>query len=357
MKNLEKFSNWDLNESYSSSSFKWVSPPKNITFPQKSAIEGKMSIHGIDLKENLNFSCTGKAWESLKNRMAKSKIPFKIINPAKGSNQFIKSGEKIIYSDQRPLISKNIENEKVLGYYPSSYKGEALEESWVVGVWENESGKKYLKEMSLKNFLTRSTKDIIKKDFLGTSSVKLDESLQAKINKKDYWTLITIIACENYIDQSQGMADVAQSIYNRYHVKGKPYGKTIADIILTKGQYSPVTKGLKKGADWKNITDRNKAINVYMKSMGMNLANSTKAIDQAVKAQANKSLVDKAKSHVKTRTEFLADKPKGSSAASPVERDSKNKNNSFFWNYAGKTNYYSKNDFKARSIPSEVKIA
>lgn len=357
MKNLEKFSNWDLNETKSySSSFRWVSSPKNLTSIQKSAIEGKMSIHS-GLKENLNFSCTGKEWESLKTRMTKSKIPFRVVNSPKTSNQFIKSGEKLIYSDQRPLVSKNSENQEVLGYYPSSYKGEPLEESWVVGVWENESGKKYLREMSLKDFLTRNTKDIIEKDFLETSSVKLDESLEAKINKKDYWTLITIIACENYTDNPQGMADVAQSIYNRYHVEGKPYGKTISEIILTKGQYAPVSEGTKKGADWKNITDKSKAISVYMKTKGVDSPTATKAIDKAVLAQSGKTYISQAKNHVKTRTEFLASSPTSSSAVSSVERSTKEKNNSFFWNYAGKNHYYDKKDFSPKSIPAEVKIA
>jgi len=357
MVNLENFSRWNLNEGSLFSDFKWVSAPKGLTWTQKSGIEGKISSSSMDFSEKVNFSYTSRYWEALKKRLAENKITTKYGNSSGIPNQWIYGGEKIIYSDQRPLISKNAAKQKVVAYYPLAYDGSALDKFRVVAVWKNTEGKKYLKEMTLKDFLSRSTKDIIDKDFLAASSVKTDVSQQNKINKKDYWTLITIIACENYTDQTQGMADVAQSIYNRYHVSGKPYGKTISEIILTKGQYEPVSKGTKKGADWRNITDKNKAISVYSKTKGVDVKNATKAIEAAISAQSGKDHIDKAKTHVKTRTEFLASSPTSSSAASPVERIVKDKNNSFFWNYAGKKNYYAKNDFTAKPMPPEVKTA
>ena len=355
MINLENFSGWNLNEGSFFSDFKWVSAPKGLTSMQKLGIEGKMSTFGIDFLESVNFSYTSRYWEALKKRLGENKITFKYGSSSGIPNQWIYWGEKVIYSDQRPLLSRNAAKQKVVAYYPLAYNGAALDKFWVVAVWKNAEGKKYLKEMTLKDFLTRSTKDIIDKDFLGTSSVKADASQQNKTNRKDYWTLITIMACENFPDQLQGMADVAQSIYNRYHVNGKPYGKTISDIILSKGQYEPVSRGTKKGADWRNITDRNKAISVYSKTKGVDVKSATKAIVAAMSAQSGKDYIDKAKTHVKTRTEFLASSPTGSSAASPVERLSKDRHNSFFWNYAGKTTYYAKKDFIPKSIPSEVK--
>ena len=355
MTNLESFSGWSLNEGLFFSDFKWVSAPKNLTSTQKSSIEGKMSIFGSDIIDTVNFSYTSRYWESLKKRLGENKIQFKYGNSSSIPKQWIYWGEKVIYSDQRPLLSKNSSGQKVIAYYPLSYNGAVLDKFWVIAIWKGEDGKKYLREMTLKDFLTKSTKDIIDKDFLSTSAVKTDIAKQNKINKKDYWTLITIIACENFPDQKQGMADVAQSIYNRYHVSGKPYGKTISEIILAKSQYEPVTKGLKKGADWKNINDKTKAISVYMKTIGVDIKNATKAIESAISAQSNKTYMDNARSHVKTRTEFLANPPSAYSAVSPVERPEKNKNNSFFWNYAGKKTYYAKNDFSAKPIPPEVK--
>jgi hypothetical protein len=357
MVNLENFLRWNLNEGSLFSDFKWVSAPKGLTWIQKLGIEGKMSAFGSDFFESVNFSYTSRYWESLKKRLIENKIKVKYGDSAVIPKQWIYWGEKVIYSDQRPLLSKNVEKQKVVAYYPVAYNGAALDKFWVVAVWKNTDGKKYLKEMTLKDFLSRSTKEIIDKDFLSASSVKTDVSQQNKINKKDYWTLITIIACENYTDQTQGMADVAQSIYNRYHVSGKPYGKTISEIILAKGQYEPVSKGTKKGADWRNITDKAKAISVYSKTKGLDIKNATKAIEAAIYAQSLKDHIDKAKTHVKTRTEFLASSPTSSSSASPVERVVKDKNNSFFWNYAGKKNYYAKNDFTAKPMPPEVKTA
>ena len=358
MVNLENFSGWNLNEGSLFSNFKWVSAPKSLTWIQKSGIEGKISDLGmIFSNENVNFPYTIRYWDDLKKSLTQNTIKFKYGNSSIVPLQWIYWGEKVIYSDQRPLVSRNVAKQKVVAYYPLAYNGAALDKFWVVAVWKNTDGKKYLKEMTLKDFLTKTTKDIIDKDFLAASSVKTDVSQQNKINKKDYWTLITIIACENYTDQTQGMADVAQSIYNRYHVSGKPYGKTISEIILAKGQYAPVSGGTKKGADWRNITDKAKAISVYSKTKGLDIKNATKAIEAAISAQSGKDHIDKAKTHVKTRTEFLASSPTSSSAASPVERIVKDKNNSFFWNYAGKKNYYAKNDFTAKPIPSEVKTS
>jgi len=360
LNNLRDFNQWSINESYDS--FKWVKSPVNIKPGERSSFEAKLSatrmISFTTLSDSINPKYNPRYWESLKNKLTQNSIKFKYGNSTPPPKQWIYWGEKIIYSDQRALISKNSEKDEVLGYYPIPYNGAELDKFWIIGAWESPSGKILLKEMTLKTFLSKSTKDIIEKEFLGeTKEGKTIKSQMNSTAKKDYWTLITVMACENFSDQVQGMADVAQSIYNRYYVKGKPYGKTIADIILSKGQYEPVDKGTKKGADWKNITSKEKAILVYMKTKSVDQKNATEAINNAILAQSGKSYINNAKGHVKTRTEFLATPPKSSSAKSPVERTDKSKNNSFFWNYAGKNEYYAKKDFIAKSIPPEVKIA
>lgn len=175
-------------------------------------------------------------------------------------------------------------------------------------------------------------------------------------NKSDYWTLITIIACENYPEEKQAMSDTAQSIYNRYSVPGQPYGKTIKDIILSSGQYSPVSEGKAKGAKWGSIQNIENAIEVYRITKGVTKEKAKKAIDNAVLAQKNVTYGSNAGKHVKSRTEFLANPPSSGGAVKPVERPEKEKNNSFFWNYAGKKNFYAKNDFSPKSKPKSVNI-
>jgi spore germination cell wall hydrolase CwlJ-like protein len=361
LKNLKNFNSWDsINESYVS--YKWVKSPLKITSQEKSKFETKLyatkTVSFTSLSDSINFKYSQRYWDALKTRLTQNSIKFKYGNSSSIPKQWIYWSEKVIYSDQRALLSRNSEKDEVLAYYPLAYNGAELDKFWVIGSWEDPSGRTLLKEMTLKTFLSKSTKDLIEKEFLGESSIgKKVKSQMNSTSKKDYWTLVSIIACENFPENVQGMADVAQSIYNRYHVSGKPYGKTVSDIILAKGQYEPVTKGTKKGADWKNINSKEKAIAVYMKTKGDDKSVATKAINNAISAQSGKSYVDNAKSHVKTRTEFLASPPTSSSAAGPTERSDKAKNNSFFWNYAGKTQYYAKKDFSAKPIPSEVKMA
>ena len=176
-------------------------------------------------------------------------------------------------------------------------------------------------------------------------------------SNSDYWTLITIIACENYATEKQGMSDTAQSIYNRFNVPGKPYGKTIKEIILSKNQYEPVTKGKAKGAKWDTIQSMKDAINVYAKTKGVDIKKATEAIVTATQAQKDLTLSSNAGRHVQSRTEFLANPPSGGGAAKPVERPAKEKHNSFFWNYAGKKNFYAKNDLAPKAKPQSVNLS
>ena len=161
MVNLENFSRWNLNEGSLFSNFKWVSAPKGLTLIQKSGIEGKISSSGLVFSEDSNFSYTIRYWDGLKTRLTQNSIKFKYGNSSIVPLQWIYWGEKVIYSDKRSLLSRNSVNEKVLAYYPLPYNGAALDKFWVVAFWRNPSGKLYLREMTLKDFLTKTTKSII----------------------------------------------------------------------------------------------------------------------------------------------------------------------------------------------------
>lgn len=190
----------------------------------------------------------------------------------------------------------------------------------------------------------------------GASGTK-ELTVSGKANPQSYWTLITIIACENFPDNKQGMADVAQSIYNRFNVTGQPYGKSIHEIILSKGQYEPVTLGKTKGAAWGAITNKDHAIEVYMKTKAVDKTTATSAINNAIAAQKDPAMVLNAQKFIGSRTEFLASTPTSKSAVGAIERAPAGTNNTFFWNYAGKTHYYDEKLLKATAKPDTVKVA
>lgn len=186
---------------------------------------------------------------------------------------------------------------------------------------------------------------------------EIGEIVPKNINTKDYWTLITVIACENFRDNLQGMADVAQSIYNRFNIPNKAYGKSISEVILSDNQYEPVTIGLRKGASWKSIKSKKIAISVYSKTKGVNREEAAKAINNAETAQKDPVMIKKARNWVQTRTEFLSDPPTGKDAVGMRQRKPTDINNAFFWNYQGKLQFWSKEIFSATQIPDSVKVA
>jgi hypothetical protein len=170
----------------------------------------------------------------------------------------------------------------------------------------------------------------------------------------DYWALIAIIAAENYVNNVQGMADVAQSIYNRFNVLGQGYGKTIKGIIVRSGQYEPT---FKNRADWLAINSKETAIIAYQNSKNVSRQQAEQAINNAVIAQKAPNLREEAKRFVGSRTEFLAAQPNSSEATGMVERSPASINNVFYWRYAGKTYYYDTKikQFKpATAIPKKL---
>lgn len=151
-------------------------------------------------------------------------------------------------------------------------------------------------------------------------------------SKADYWSLVAICAAENFKDNPQGMADVAQSIYNRLNTPNKPYGKSIKEIIVSPKQYEPTFKNV---GDWKQINSKETAIMAFMNSKKFNKKTAEEFINISINAIKNETLRQNSLNFVGTRTEFLAKQPSNSEAKNPVVRAPENKNNVFFWRYAG----------------------
>jgi hypothetical protein len=176
------------------------------------------------------------------------------------------------------------------------------------------------------------------------ANVPLQESVDA-----DFWSLVAISAAENYIDNLQGMADVAQSIYNR--LSAKVYGKSIKNIVVAPGQYEPTFKNLN---DWYAIKNKETAITAYKNSKKVSLSTATQAINSSENALTSLLYKQEAARFIGSRTEFLSTSPKSKEAIGVVEREPKNKNNVFFWNYSGKTLFYNKKIFAAQNPPSNI---
>jgi hypothetical protein len=165
----------------------------------------------------------------------------------------------------------------------------------------------------------------------------------------DLWTLIAISAAENFVNNPQGMADVAQSIYNRLNAGG--YGRSIKDIIIAAGQYEPT---FKNPGDWRAIKDKDTAIRAYQNAKRVSLAAATAAIETSEKALKDPIYTNSAKLFIGSRTEFLAARPNSPDAVGIVERNPAAQNNAFFWNYNGKTQFYSKRKLSAFPPPSNL---
>ena len=166
----------------------------------------------------------------------------------------------------------------------------------------------------------------------------------------DFWTLVAISAAENYADNPQGMADVAQSIYNRLSARFG-YGNSIKQIVTGKNQYEP-TFG--NPNDWKNIQDYYTAVVAYQNSRKVSFDAATKVINTSFKALTTKTYQDQAKIFVGSRTEFLAQNPTSNEAVGVVVRPPDKRNNNFFWRYDGKNIFYDKGITTAQLPPKNL---
>ena len=180
-----------------------------------------------------------------------------------------------------------------------------------------------------------------------TGEIKVEFPKETAVS--ELWTLVAISAAENLISNPQGMADVAQSIYNRLNAGG--YGKTIRKIVTAPNQYEPTFKNV---VEWGIITSRETAIQALKNSKNINDGTAAVWIDKAYTAIKDSTLRANAASFVGSRTEFLAEAPNSKEAVGVVERTPKNANNAFYWRYEGKTVFYSKNLLAATAIPKNL---
>ena len=183
-------------------------------------------------------------------------------------------------------------------------------------------------------FLKTNNKYYNKKNIIGVADFNTGGENEKTVvgSTADYWSLVAICAAENFKDNPQGMADVAQSIYNRLNTPGKPYGKSIKEIITAPKQYEPTFNNI---SDWKRINSKATAIVALRNSKKISAINSEEYINTSVQAINNPQYRQNSLDFIGTRTEFLADEPTSSQAKGVVQRTPDNKNNAFYWRYAG----------------------
>lgn len=92
-------------------------------------------------------------------------------------------------------------------------------------------------------------------------------NIRVTSDSPDFWLLVTAALFENGKpeDGYQGAADVAQAIYNRVSLPGWP--KSIRDVILQPGQFSPVD-GYGGVREWSKINSKESAIAFAKKYKG-----------------------------------------------------------------------------------------
>jgi hypothetical protein len=154
--------------------------------------------------------------------------------------------------------------------------------------------------------------------------------------RADFWTLVAISAAEG--GYSQGIADVAQSIYNR--LGARTYGSSIKSIITAPNQYEPTKNN---PFQWKVISSKESAIIAYQGWQNSTKAQALTAINLAYNAIQDSTLMQNAATFVGSRTEFLAYQPNVTITPIPVgmvKRTSRNLTNVFFWKYSGKSKFY-----------------
>jgi hypothetical protein len=164
---------------------------------------------------------------------------------------------------------------------------------------------------------------------------------------------VAICAGENFTNNPQGMADVAQSIYNR--LGAKAYGSTIKQIVIASDQYEPTFSNIPQ---WKAIKDKETAIIAYQNSKRVSRSNAENAINVSYQSIQDPTLMQNAANYISSRTEFLASSPNSREAVGVIERSPKNVNNAFYWRYAGKDKFYNSKTNKAfPALPKPTSFA
>lgn len=149
---------------------------------------------------------------------------------------------------------------------------------------------------------------------------------------QEIWTLLAICFAESGASV-QGMADVAQSIYNRYSLSvsfarlfTNGYTPSLTSVIVARGQYEPTFKAPEK---WAAITDLETAIEALQAWRGptYDRRNAERGLKKAFDSLKNPNNQASARNFVGLRTDFLGGAPKSASFA--VERSPIKDNNNF----------------------------
>lgn len=177
-----------------------------------------------------------------------------------------------------------------------------------------------------------------------------------KISASDYNSLLAISALES--DESQGRADVAQSLYNRLHAANKykvnfnQSGNSLKNLITAANQYEPTFSNRN---DWLNIKDRNSAAIAIMNSAKgkrykWDLKEAMRQLSATENALKNPLLQAQSQKHVGGRAYFLGVSEQGNMRPGDVLRG---KNSNFFspWHLEG-TQYDKERRNIAAPIPS-----
>ena len=151
----------------------------------------------------------------------------------------------------------------------------------------------------------------------------------------DFWSLVAVASRED--GDSQGQADVAQSIYNRV-ASGVYDANTIKGIITSGGQYEPTFANT---ADWKAITD--------IKSASIAAGKSESELKKVAAAITNKKYQDAAREFVGGRTDFMG----GSNQPGPGDkrRQENSPNNFFGWFVGPAARAYGKKNPGPATVP------
>lgn len=193
-----------------------------------------------------------------------------------------------------------------------------------------------------KDFGKTWSKFLNDENFISLFIDKVDRFIQQELltgppgTGTDFWTLAAVAALED--GRAQGVADVAQSVYNR--LADGAYGKSVYDILTRDGQYQVafVDPTASRGAGtriadiWKSIKDADSAaaaIMYYYQKRGQSITKeqAKQKAESAAKALQNPSLRKEAAAFVQGRTDFTA----SASGSDVVERPGGG--NAFYWAY------------------------
>lgn len=151
---------------------------------------------------------------------------------------------------------------------------------------------------------------------------------------KEFWTLVALASKEAWRNDSQGQADVAQSVYNRVGA-GRKNGyagpDTISGKITQPQQYEPTFANL---SQWKAIQD--------VKTAAAATGLSEEYLTQVAKNIQNPTYQQRAASWVQGRTDFFGtNQPAQAMTAngSKVQRDRYSNKFGFSYNYRSNTVY------------------